>query len=399
MTFIRRHQRVLVVIAAACSVTWTLVRVWLTTYRSLQLDLDVYLLGAQHLTDGSLYHVSLPFAPFLPYTYPPFSAIAFLPLTWLPHQAAQLAWAGLNVVALAGIVALSLRALRPDLRGRTLALWTLVALGPAFSLEPVWLTFNYGQINLVLTVAILADLTGHLRCRGRTLPRGILLGMAAAIKLIPLVFVAYLFVTRQTRAAWASVGTFLACTALAFVVAPATSWSYWTRYATDASRVGGVWFVSNQSLRGMLDRFSHVALGALVPTVVALFIFLGGLGVARRAYRESSAFLGILVAADTGLLVSPITWAHHMVWVVPILLWLLLGQDRPRYGPAIALVGAIVFWWAPIWHVPFGGTSELHENAGQLIISNAFGLAALAFLIGIAAMIHLRRRRGAHIAT
>ena len=180
MSFLRRHRGALLVLLAASSLTWTLVRVWLTTYHSLQLDLDVYLLGAQHLTDGSLYHVSL---------------------TWLPHQAAQLSWAALNVLALAGIIALSLRALRADLRGRNLVLWTLIALGPAFSLEPVWLTFNYGQINLVLTVMILADLTGHLRCGSRTLPRGILLGIAAAIKLIPLVFVAYLFVTRQTKAA------------------------------------------------------------------------------------------------------------------------------------------------------------------------------------------------------
>ncbi len=393
MSFLRRHRGALLVLLAASSLTWTLVRVWLTTYHSLQLDLDVYLLGAQHLTDGSLYHVSLSFSPHLPYTYPPFSAIAFLPLTWLPHQAAQLSWAALNVLALAGIIALSLRALRADLRGRNLVLWTLIALGPAFSLEPVWLTFNYGQINLVLTVMILADLTGHLRCGSRTLPRGILLGIAAAIKLIPLVFVAYLFVTRQTKAAWTAVWTFLACSAIAFAVAPRTSWSYWTHYATDASRVGGVWFTSNQSLRGMLDRFSHTALGAFVPTVVGLVVLIAGLAVARRAYRESSPFLGMLVAAVTGLLVSPITWAHHMVWIIPILLWLLLGDDRPRSGRPIAIVGAILFWWAPIWHVAFGGTAELHEGAGQLVLGNAFGLAAVAFLIGIAVMLHLRQRR------
>ena len=100
----------------------------------------------------------------------------------------------------------------PGIDRTRLALVALWVLGPTMLLEPVWLTFYFGQINLVLCAAILADLTLELRVGGRTLPRGVLLGVSAAIKLIPLVFIPYLFLTRQFRAAWTTLATFVAVT-------------------------------------------------------------------------------------------------------------------------------------------------------------------------------------------
>ena len=71
------------------------------------------MLGAHHLVDGQLYTVGLPFAPHLPFTYPPIAAVAFWPLAHLPRQAGQLVWAAINVASLYGIIALSLRAVAP----------------------------------------------------------------------------------------------------------------------------------------------------------------------------------------------------------------------------------------------------------------------------------------------
>ena len=101
--------------------------------------------------------------------------------------------------------------------------------------------------------------------------------------------------------------------------------------------------------------------------------------------------LGLLVCAATGLVVSPITWVHHLVWVVPAILWLALGEDRPRLGMPLAIGTAVLFWVAPVWWVPYVGTSDLHLSGWQLVAGNAFFVALMLFLVG-AAVLLLRRR-------
>jgi alpha-1,2-mannosyltransferase len=358
-----------------------------------QLDLDVYLMGASHLFGGHLYTVQLPGSG-LPFTYPPVAALAFVPLTVLGRTSAQVVWAVVSVVALVGFIAVSLRAVRPGWPGSDVALWSLVLSYPAMALDPVGLTFSFGQVNLVLALLVLADLTGTWSIAGRTLPRGVLTGLAAAVKLTPAIFVPYLFLTRQVRAGVAALVTLVVAGLAMVVVVPSESWSFWTRYLFDAHRVGGVVFVSNQSLRSTLVRFTrdhaseHLVVAVVAVTAVA------GLAVATWAARSSSPLLGVLVCAVTGLLVSPITWAHHLVWAVPVLLWLALAEDRPAGGRVWAAAGAAWLWWGAIWRVPHGSGRELHDSAAQLLLADSYTLAMLLFVGGVALMLALRRRAG-----
>lgn len=357
---------------------------------SFQLDINVYLLGARTLVGGPLYLVTLPHTPHLPFTYPPFAALMFGPLSVLPSRAAQVVWSLVNVAALFGLVWLSVRAARPAQDRRSRLLWSLLLMTPAYWLEPVHLTFGYGQVNIVLAAMVMCDLTGQARVGRWNVPRGVLVGVAAAVKLTPLVFVPFLFLTRQTRAGWTALAVFAACSAGSALFDPHSSWSYWTKYATDAGRIGGVAFISNQSVRAVIDRADH----RLVPTgpvaVASVVILILGVALAGWAARESSPFLGVLVCATTGLLVSPISWAHHLVWVVPVLGWLVWAPDRPAGGRVWAGLGAALFWWAPIWSVPSGGTVELSEHGWQLVRGNSFFLAMVAFLGGVAVMLTVR---------
>ncbi len=357
----------------------------------LQLDMAVYLLGGRNLVDGRLYLVGLPVTPHLPFTYPPFAALVFAPLSALPQSWAQVIWSLVNVVALFALVALSLRAAVPTLGRQRLIQWSLVLLGPAYLMEPVRLTLNFGQVNIVLAAMVLGDLTGTWRIGSRTLPRGVLVGIAAAIKLVPLLFVPYLFVTRQIRAAWIALATFLVCSLVAAATDPRVSWDYWTKYATDAKRVGNVTYISNQSLRAVADRLNHGVVSTGLITVASGVVAIAGIALAAWAFRSSSPFLGVLVCATTGLLASPITWAHHMVWVVPILIWLACAPDRPRGGAIWAVFGAVLFFWAPIWDVPTGAHRPVSEQGIQLIEGNAFFFAAVLFMVGAALMLWIRR--------
>ncbi len=228
----------------------------------------------------------------------------------------------------------------------------------------------------------------------RRLPRGVLVGITAAVKLIPLVFVPYLFVTRQVRSAWTALAGFAGATLVAAAVDPSLTWSYFTRYATDAQRVGGVFYISNQSLRGAVDRLDHRVVPTVVVTAAGAVVLVAGIALARWAHRDSSPFLGILVCATTGMVVSPITWEHHLVWVVPILLWLACAPDRPAGGPVWAAAAAAVLVWAPLLHVPSGGVNELHEHGWQLLAGNSFFALLAAFLVGVAVLLAVRRRAG-----
>ncbi len=131
--------------------------------------------------------------------------------------------------------------------------------------------------------------------------------------------------TKQVRAGWTALASFVACSLVASLLDPSVAWSYWTNYATDAKRIGGVYYISNQSLRAVADRLDHRVVSTTLITAASGVVLVLGIALARWAWHLSSGFLGVLVCATTGLLVSPITWAHHLVWVVPILLWLVLA--------------------------------------------------------------------------
>lgn len=368
---------------------------FLYAYARHEVDLDVYLMGGSNLFGGHLYAVQNA-NTHLSFTYPPFAAFLFVPLSAFPEQGAELLVGAVNVVALAILVGVSLRAVRPSWDRTRLLLWTLILMGPALAMDPVRLTFSFGQVNIILAALILADLTGVVKVGSKTIPRGVLTGLTAAVKLIPLIFVPYLFLIRQFRAMWVALGTFVACGFGMAVLAPHTSWLFWTKYVSDTNRVGTSAFISNQSLRAVIIRFHHANIPNSVFYVAAIGFGLAGLGLAMWAHRASSPLLGILVCATTGMVVSPITWAHHMVWVIPILLWLVLADDRPGGGWIWAAAAALVFWKAPIWLVPYNHGRELGENAWQLLLGNAFFWAMMVFLIGVAAMLAFRRSRGPH---
>jgi alpha-1,2-mannosyltransferase len=176
-----------------------------------------------------------------------------------------------------------------------------------------------------------------------------------------------------------------------FVVSPASSKAYWTKAIFKPGRAGDLSIVDNQNLWSVLDRFTHGVLpGALMlPLLVATAAC--GLWLAAQAHRRSSPLLGVLICAATCLIVSPISWVHHMVWVVPAILWLAVAEDRPRWGRPLAGVAAALFWSAPVWWVPYKNTSDLHLDPWQLVAGNSFFFAMVFFLAGAAVLV-LRRR-------
>ena len=361
--------------------------------RTYEVDLGVYLrLGGKYVFTSHLYSFVLPNTS-LPFTYPPFAALLFAPWqrTFSSVGSVQAVWTMGNVAALVGVLVLSVRLVKPSLD--RVATWRLaLALSlPALLLNPVLITIGFGQVNLFVTFLVMWDLLSERRIGKRQLPLGLATGLAAAVKLTPLLFVPYLILTRRWRGALTCVLTFAACELVSFAVSPTSSKAYWTKAIFKPSRAGDLTIVDNQNLWGVLDRFTHGVLPDALMLPLLLAIATAGLLLAAQAHRRSSPLLGVLICAATCLLVSPISWVHHLVWVVPAILWLAFAPDRPRWGPVLAGATAVLFWSAPVWWVPYKNTTDLHLNLLQLVAGNSFFFAMLLFLGGTAVLV-LRRR-------
>jgi alpha-1,2-mannosyltransferase len=323
-------------------------------------DLSVYRSGGSAwLHDIPLYTKEFP--SYLPYTYPPVSAVVFSLLAVLPFLAAAI------LLTVAGLLGLSATT---KLTGPLTAAAVIVCL----AFEPVRTTLLYGQVNLVLMGLVALDC---LLPRTRY-PRGMLIGIAAAIKLTPLVFVLFFLARRQYRAAVITVATFVGVTGLGVLLAPADSGTYWRTTIFAAARIGEATYSANQSLRGALSRLdlgtsaTNIAWLVLVAAVLVL-TWLG----ARRAANPAVA---LLVVAAGGLLVSPVSWSHHWVWIVPAVALGAVHAYR-RALPTAALAATVVVFAVGQQFLPHGRGRELDWSWWQHLVGDGYLLAALAFLV------------------
>ncbi|GAA4699071.1 hypothetical protein GCM10023215_41930 [Pseudonocardia yuanmonensis] len=241
-------------------------------------------------------------------------------------------------------------------------------------------TFYLGQINVVLLALVLLDLTGR-PCRWR----GAGLGLAAALKLTPLLFVVFLLLTGRRREAGVAVGTVVAATGLGFAVAPADSVQYWLRGTfAAANRISDVAGTSNHSLAGLVAR----TLGETVPVYLmpAALLTAVTLAVAVRVYRRGEDLLALTVVGLASAAVAPFAWSHHFVWCVPLLV--LLVVRRAWLGlAALLLVAAAVVTKLPgpaVGPVPATGAISLQPDVY---------LAGFAVLLTATALLHHRRNR------
>ncbi|MGS0688453.1 mannosyltransferase [Nakamurella sp. GG22] len=292
----------------------------------LMVDLAVYVDGARHLADGTLYDFfSEPLH--LPFTYPPFSAIIFTPMTWLPWTVLRVLWQLASFGAMAVMAYCTLRLLgragpgapRPLEHVRGIVV-TITALG--LWLEPVRTTFNYGQINLFLCALLLAGAVA-----GKEWLAGASVGLAAGIKLTPAITGLYYLLQKRWSAVVWSVVFFALTVAAGAALLPDETWRFFTKLIFDPARTGPVWSAINQSLRGAIARAAGEDLTSvwLVAAAAAAVFGVWTTWVCLRAGDRAAALLAVQF---TGLLLSPISWSHHWVWVLPFLLWCLFGPRQ-----------------------------------------------------------------------
>ena len=356
-------------IAAWGHATWA--AVVNTPYR---IDADVYRMAALAWRHGSALYGDDWFATqidgtVLPFTYPPIAAVIFTPLTWVSLDTASIVLTIVSALLLTVSLTLVLSRLGvtlalgygPQWWRRAVVATALVAAAISLDAEPLWANFDFGQVNVVLMTLVLADCLP----RRTPWPRGLLLGVAVAMKLTPAVFVLYFLVRRDGRAALTTTASFLATTLAGFAMAWSDSWQYWTHTVTNTERIGGAATNTNQNVAGALAR---LPLGehqrSALWMLAGLLVLTLTVWAARRVLRptplasDGEPVLALICIALFGLVVSPVSWSHHWVWMLPAVL--VTGVLSWRYRAVglgvLSAAGVVLMTHSPILLMP-----EHHE--------------------------------------
>ncbi|MGV9821508.1 glycosyltransferase 87 family protein [Nocardia xishanensis] len=358
------------------------------------IDLQVYRNGARVWLDGGELYGPMPpvFGIGLPFTYPPLAALFFAPLALMPLVLAEVLVLATSIAALGITLWLVLARIRPELDRLTVLPLVIAAVAAAGFLEPVRQTYGFGQINLVLMAAIALD------CLARKpfWPRGMLIGIAVSVKLIPAGYLLYFLLRKDWKAAGTLVVSAIGAVGLGFLLFPRDSVEYWFRTLADTGRIGPPYFAGNQSIKGMAFR-----LGVSDSAATLIWITLSLVAIAlaavwmQRLIEAGATVAALLVNAAAVLLVSPVSWSHHWVWVAPALVVAADAMVRVREGRArtrrgrlfvATVVGfTVLFLIGPHWLLPHSKDRELDWDWWQQIIGSSYVLATFAvFVVAVA---------------
>lgn len=340
------------------------------------IDLEVYRLGVQAWLEGGDMYGSLPptiSGLALPFIYPVFAAMVLTPLALLPWSAAWILLFGLSLASLAiTLYVVAVRAWPAGGRGGALSVAS-VALPLMLVIEPVLETFEFGQVNLILMALVAVDC---LAPRARW-PRGVLVGVAAAIKLTPAAFVLYFLLRRDFRSAVAAAVTGVVATGLGFLVDASASARYW--FGGPASGVSGSVFYTNETVQAVLARLGMTGTALTAVWFVAALILLF---LVVPIVRRADPAIALSAVAAFALAVSPTSWSHHWVWVAPALV--AVGahvlRDRSRGWAVAGGVLIVAFYVAPFRWLPSNNGAELSWNPLQQLAGASYVVVAVALL-------------------
>ena len=341
------------------------------------IDLQVYVYAVKDMLAGrDIFATTTPFWR-LYYIYPPIAAILMTPLAIGPYVFWQVVWTGGLVWAQQSVLK---RCGAP--RG-----WKLGLLGIAvvLAVEPIRTTLGYGQVNTMLMALIVADLLPDRPGQRRRIPQGILIGLAAAIKLTPALFVIFMFLIGKRRAAITAIISFAVFTGIGAILLFGESVVFFGGLSGGDTRTASPLYTGNQSLLGVFFRLGDssrttTVLGLAVAGVLAVL----GCLVAAYWWANNEKVFAVAIVGITTCLASPLSWTQHYVWILPLGM-AVLSPGVPRWARYIG--GLWVVWVCiclPLAVLPYAGGRERQFNFLQQLVANLGPILGVILLVGLA---------------
>ena len=346
-------------------------------WRPSTIDLEVYVYAVKDMLAGKdIYATTTPFWNLF-FIYPPIAAILMTPLAFGPYTFWQVAWTAGLVVAQQSVLR---RCGVP--RG-----WKLGLLGVAvvLAVEPIRTTLGYGQVNTLLMALVVADLLPDAPGQRRRVPQGTLIGLAAAIKLTPALFVVFLFLIGRRRAALTGIVSFLAFTAIGAILLFDETVTFFGGLSGGETRTASPLYTGNQSLLGVFFRLGDSSqTTTLIGLGISAIIALLGTLVAAHWWRLGNREFAVAIAGLTTCLASPLSWTHHYVWIVPLAV-AVFSPGLPRW---VRCVGGFWVVWVsvclPLAVLPYGGARERQYDVLQQLVANLGPVVGVLLVAGLA---------------
>ena len=341
------------------------------------IDLQVYVYAVKDMLAGKdIFATTIPIWS-LYFIYPPIAAILMTPLAFGPYVFWQVIWTGGLVWAQQSVLK---RCGAP--RG-----WKLGLLGIAvvLAVEPIRTTLGYGQVNTMLMALVVADLLPDPPEHRRRIPQGILIGLAAAIKLTPALFVIFMLLIGKRRAAITAVISFAVFTGIGAILLFRETVVFFSGLSGGDTRTASPLYAGNQSLLGVFFRLGDSSrtttlLGLAVAGVLAVL----GCLVAAHWWRSGEKVFAIAIVGLTTCLASPLSWTHHYVWILPMGM-AVLSPGVPRWARYVG--GFWVVWVCaclPLAALPYGGGRERQFDFLQQLVANLGPMLGVILLVGLA---------------
>ena len=349
------------------------------------IDLQVYVYGVKDmLASKDIFATTTPFW-YLSFIYPPIAAILMIPLAFGPYVFWQVVWTGGLVWAQQSVLK---RCGAP--RG-----WRLGLLGIAvlLAVEPIRTTLGYGQVNTLLMALVIADLLPDPPDQPRRIPQGTLIGLAAAIKLTPALFVIFMFLIGKRRAAITAIISFAVFTGIGAILLFRETVVFFSGLSGGDTRTASPLYTGNQSLLGVFFRLGDPSrtttlLGLAVAGVLAVL----GCVVAASWWQSNEKVFAVAIVGLTTCLASPLSWTHHYVWILPMAM-AVLSTGVPRWARYVG--GLWVVWVCmclPLAVLPYGGDRERQFDFLQQLVANLGPMLGVILLVGLACQLVVTTR-------
>lgn len=318
-------------------------------------------------------------APMAGYFYPPFFAIALLPLGRLPLPAALEVWGVLQAAGAAALCVLPARRLLRETGSAALALLYVFAFATA---HPVLHNFVWGQVSGFVTLGVVAAVFAH--ADGRRAAAGGLVGLAASLKYYPAVIAIQFALRRDGRALLLAAAVAIALLVIvpAVVLGPADALRF-QQLATEAVQRSR-WISTDPNSQ----YFAHVVQRLTGANGAGFWPVSGWLVAGQSGYilwqqgwarGESDRMFGPIVLLLTVPFVLPTCWPHYFVFLPFCQVFLLrdalgIAAPGPRRALSAALLGSL--WLSSVLCFLVVGERETYSRLGLLFFSDALALVA-----------------------
>lgn len=295
-------------------------------------DFNIYYQASKDVMVGrALYH-----NPAIDNNYPPTAVLFMLPVSYLPQNLAENIWTIGSVLAMIW----SLWILSKVVDSTHASFITLLSVCVAIWMFPVKFTLGLGQINFFLLLFLCLSFLAGLH--KQELLAGWWLGLAAAIKITPIILVLYFIRKGQWRVGlWCALTLGLLNICAFCLVGSQTLIEYYTQVFLHIPTIGNAAYY-NQAFSGFLARAS-------VPTAISyvvnygVFILLTLLSwrfTKPSTEHPTRQILEYSLFILTSLIGAGLAWQHHFVWTLPIFVALVALLIRRQ------LVTVQLLWFA-----------------------------------------------------